>query len=231
MAHVIYAIKMFLFRNQFQLSTEELSGLKRFTAFTGALYVKAWFSAPSAIAAPAGDLSFLKGLVSYPDSDIAKATSKKFARHLWYLSEDLAGLALFDSSITDDEKRGIVAALKDEADDDHQPRATVDTEAKEAVANKTVADFVTSASGHIFEAFNIDTDFLVKDPSEWEEDPSFQSSKKALHGIAVVNDFAERGVALIQDYNQILTKDEQQRQYLLQVVEWHRRQFPEAKKS
>jgi hypothetical protein len=48
--------------------------------------------------------------------------------------------------------------------------------------------------------------------------------------IAIVNDFAERGVALKQNCNQILTKDEQQRQYLLQVIEWYREQFPIAKK-
>jgi len=34
------------------------------------------------VAAPAGDLTFLKELLSYPDSDIAKATSKTFANHL-----------------------------------------------------------------------------------------------------------------------------------------------------
>ena len=68
-------------------------------------------------------------------------------------------------------------------------------------------------------------DFLDTDPSECEDMPSYQSSQQALCGIATVNDFAERGVALIQDYNQLLTKDEQQRQYLLQVVESHRRQF------
>jgi len=36
---------------------------------------------------------------------------------------------------------------------------------------------------------------------------------------------------MIQDYNQILTKDEDQRQYLLQVVERHRHQFPDVKKT
>ena len=71
---------------------------------------------------------------------------------------------------------------------------------------------------------------MDKDPTEWEDDPIFQSSLKLVSGISVINDFAERGVALIQDYNQLLTKDEQQRQCLLQVVEWHRRHFPNANK-
>ena len=41
----------------------------------------------------------------------------------------------------------------------------------------------------------------------------------------------ELGVALIQEYNQILTKDEGQKQALLQVVSEHRKQFPDVKKS
>jgi len=70
-------IKMYLFRNQFQLTAKEIAGLKHFTAFTGILYIKAWFAAPSVITASAGDLVLLKGLISCLDSEIAKATSKK----------------------------------------------------------------------------------------------------------------------------------------------------------
>jgi hypothetical protein len=77
----------------------------------------------------------------------------------------------------------------------------------------------------------LNTEFLDKDPAEWLNDQSFTSSQQVLLAIAVVNDFAERGVALIQDYNKVHTKDEQQRQYLLQVVEWHRRQFHGARKQ
>jgi len=125
----------------------------------------------------------------------------------------------------------MVTEMKQDAQDNPMPQAQVDLTAKEIINTKTVADFVTSASLRIFEAFNISMDFLDKDPSEWENSPSFQSSQKVMSGIATVNDFAERGVALSQEYNQVLTKDEQQRQYLLQVVEWHRRQFPSVNKT
>ena len=73
-------------------------------------------------------------------------------------------------------------------------------------------------------------DFLKKDPSEWKDDTSFQSSQQSLCGITTVSDFTERGVALIQDYNVMLTKGEQQRQYLLQVMDWHHCQYPDTKK-
>ena len=61
-------IKMYLFRNQFWLTAKELAGLKHFTAFTGILYIKAWFAAPSAIAAPAGNVAGIVkriGLISW----------------------------------------------------------------------------------------------------------------------------------------------------------------------
>ena len=41
----------------------------------------------------------------------------------------------------------------------------------------------------------------------------------------VVNDLAERGVALIQHFNASITRDEEHKQYLLQVVEDHRSSF------
>ena len=169
--------------------------------------------------------------MSFPDSEIAMAVSKKFANNLWYLSEDLAGLAPSDKSIAVDTKREIIAALKDEGQNNPQPRARVDLAATEAISTKTVADFVTSASGKIVDAFKVSMDFLHKDPVEWVNDASFQSSKQVLCRIAAINDFAERGVALIQDYNEVLTKDEQQRQYLLQAVEWHRHHFLDTKKQ
>lgn len=43
--------------------------------------------------------------------------------------------------------------------------------------------------------------------------------------LTVVNDPAERGVKLIEDYNQLLTKDEEDLQFLLQVVSEYRKKF------
>ena len=39
----------------------------------------------------------------------------------------------------------------------------------------------------------------------------------------IVNDIAEIGVKLIEDYNKLITNNEQQKQYLLQVVSNYRR--------
>ena len=68
---------------------------------------------------------------------------------------------------------------------------------------------------------------LPRNPALWEEDEAFRDLQGILKGLAVVNDRAERGVALalIQDLNKKLTKDEDQLKFLLQVVSKHRRQF------
>ncbi|KAF0302484.1 Uridine-cytidine kinase 2-B [Amphibalanus amphitrite] len=60
---------------------------------------------------------------------------------------------------------------------------------------------------------------------------NFDHPAGKANGITVVNNFAERGVALMEAYNLTLTKDEDQRQYILQVVEAHRGRFPNASKG
>ncbi|GBO42023.1 hypothetical protein AVEN_137752-1 [Araneus ventricosus] len=42
---------------------------------------------------------------------------------------------------------------------------------------------------------------------------------------------SERGVKLMQDFNGLLTVDEEQKQFLLQCVEDHRKQYPDCKKA
>ena len=69
------------------------------------------------------------------------------------------------------------------------------------------------------------------DPANWEEDSRYQAAALVVRELRVVNDFAERGVALMQAYNLALTKDEDQRQFLLQVDEDHRKLYLDARKS
>lgn len=52
-----------------------------------------------------------------------------------------------------------------------------------------------------------------------------------VNDINVVNDTAERAVKLMQDYNPMLTKDEEQKQYILQVVKNYQKQFPMSTKE
>jgi len=67
--------------------------------------------------------------------------------------------------------------------------------------------------------------FLEIDPAEWINNEDYTRSQAICRSMRVVNDLAERGVALIQHFNASITRDEEQKQYLLQVVEDHRSLF------
>lgn len=72
---------------------------------------------------------------------------------------------------------------------------------------------------------------MKKNPKEWPFDEHYNNGKRVLGYIKVVNDTAERSVKLAQDFNNILTRNEEQQQYVLQCVQAHRKSFPDTTKE
>jgi hypothetical protein len=66
-------------------------------------------------------------------------------------------------------------------------------------------------------------DFLDLYPKLWNENDQYIKGKELVNNLNVVNDIAERGVKLIEDYSKLITKSEDMKQYLLQVVSECRR--------
>jgi hypothetical protein len=66
---------------------------------------------------------------------------------------------------------------------------------------------------------------------EWDNAPHYKSAIQRIKFLEVVNDNAERGIALIKTYNSKLTTDEEQKQCVLQLVEEHRKSFKSPNKS
>lgn len=94
-----------------------------------------------------------------------------------------------------------------------------------------IENFISSETNEFFNRFNFDTSFLQKDPSTWSVDESYQNAFEVVNKINVVNDAAERGIKLIEDYNDLLTKNEDQKQLVLQVVSDYRSHYPDCKKN
>jgi len=80
-------------------------------------------------------------------------------------------------------------------------------------------------SRSFFMTSGIDDSFLEIPVCEWHQSECYKSAVNKIKNIPCVNDTAERGVAFIQTFN-ATTKNEAQKQYLLQVIEQHWRQFP-----
>ena len=63
--------------------------------------------------------------------------------------------------------------------------------------------------------------FLSKDPYMWEEYESYQQLERNVQELTlmvVVNDRDGHGIALIEKYNECLTRDEDQKQFILRFV-------------
>ncbi|KAF0744220.1 Uncharacterized protein FWK35_00019537, partial [Aphis craccivora] len=205
MSKAIYSIKIFLFLR---------------------IYIKQWFCARAAALALNMDLKFIKDIILYEviDEQISKSALKKMC--------EATSLAFFDDKVSSQTKIKMVKAMQSrDIESEANKRIILKPNEIYDYSNKDISDFISIQSSNFFNRFGIPMDFLDLDPKLWNENDQYKRSKELVNNINVVNDIAERGVKLIEDYNKLLTKNENQKQYLLQVVSEYRQQFPDCKKS
>lgn len=232
MSKAIYVLKMFLFRKQLKLKSKVEKSLSEICIFIVLIYVRAWFTCPLAPAAPNHDLQFIKKLQDYKliDSNLSQVSLKKFKNHLWYLNAESAAMAFFDEELSDDVKRRMVVKLEN-IDDEFDCQKRVEVNNVESLYGLNIDSFITSQSRRFFERFEINTDFLEIDPSEWPHNDGYNEGLNRVKTIRVVNDTAERAIKLIEEYNNILTKNEDQKQFLVQILSDYKKKVPDARKS
>lgn len=234
LSKALYCLKIYMFRKQFKISIRETNILRKICVFIVLFYVKIWFSAPNAITAPNSDLQLMKNLIEYRKihPEIANAALEKLCKHLWYLHEQLACLALFDETVLPDEKLKIVQKINSKVSvKKSSKRYSVPYKTISLLAEKGISDFVTPNSLFIFEQFNLPYGFLNTEPNTWESNLDYQQCLNTFKKLKVVNDTAERGVALTENFNAGLTHNEDERQKIFQTVQNHRSQYPTCTKS
>ena len=62
-------------------------------------------------------------------------------------------------------------------------------------------DLVTRGSLSLFQKLGISSKFMEKDPDTWQHCDDYCEALKVVNALTVTNDHAERGIALIQEYN------------------------------
>lgn len=129
-----------------------------------------------------------------------------------------------------DVKKEMVRALNWSASHEEGMKRVIVGELNE-IENKEIYDFISVTSKNFFQKLNFPTEFLESDPATWNKNESYSKCCKIINNLKVVNDTAERGIKLINEYNQLLTKDEEQKQFLLQVVKDYKTRFPDVKKE
>lgn len=237
MAKAIYCLKIFLFRGQFKLSDEEHSALEAVCIFLVRVYCKAWFNAHKAHSAPKQDFDLLRCLLDYQeiDKDISERALVKFSNHLWYFNAELVALVFFDPSISDEEKSEMANKVLTQTETETENSRIVNPKFRrhqlEELVNAGLSGLITKGTMNFFERFQINADFLREPPSSWPENIHFKEGLGIVKSLKVVNDVAERGVKLITDFNNLLTNDEEQKQYVLQVVHKCRKLYPDVSKQ
>ena len=131
--------------------------------------------------------------------DISKATVKKLLGQQWYLSVELIPSCLFDRNVSIETKIKISQTLKDKT-------MTMTNHRKELLFTRKISCAENWKISHLREAevflmyWHLNSDFLHKDPDQWETEDSFVQSRTIVSKLKVVNDCAERGVVLATEY-------------------------------
>ncbi|GBN09310.1 hypothetical protein AVEN_207059-1 [Araneus ventricosus] len=92
--------------------------------FIVTIYVKPWRQCVLAVKTPYKHLCFLKSLKAYEkvNESISKAALQKFSQQLWYCTDEIAVLALFDDDVDEETKLKMVANLHREIFSTHEKR-------------------------------------------------------------------------------------------------------------
>jgi hypothetical protein len=97
---------------------------------------------------------------------------------------------------------------------------------------KRLHELVTGTTVAVLRHLNMDMRLLLTiNPENWEASPRFLRMKQDIKSITVVNDSAERAMALMTEFNDTLTKNESEKQMLLQVVEENRQRITDVSKK
>ena len=183
MAKAIYALKIELLftvnKTIFNLTARELQGIQRLNRFIIRVYLQSWFSCRLTADAPVNDILLIQRLYDYDDAVLGSTGLKMMLRHSWYMSPELATLALFSSLLSDKEKTDLVRTIQ--ADRGPHLMKTLPQSFDNLRASKT-----------FFETSNIDASFLDVPVENWSDTPSFQVAAVFVRNLVCINDSAER---------------------------------------
>lgn len=235
MATILYSAKMYAFGELLNYDQGKMDKLRRICLFNALFYVKAWLSACSAADASVNDLQLWNDLIWYKrfDPAVAQAAMTALNRHLWYLTEEIAPFALFSTLLSDSYKKQIIRQLlrhEDESTSCLQKGVPILPQLSTSSPTQ-ISSLIGAKSWQLFRLLRLDSSWMNLTPTQWVTDAAYNEAAMFVHNCRVVNDMAERAVKLITDFAGTITKDELQRQYLLQTVEKHRREIANFKKN
>lgn len=234
MSQSIYLLKIELLSHLFHMLPEERRIVHRMADFIALFYANLFLRSRISVFDPNDDFHFLASMLWYQEEDdqIATAVLASIKRHLWYLAEELVVLALFNESLSDFTRMLMAKKLFDT----RRPTSfkpgkptfpTIDLDTP-----PLFHQFIGPRSWLLFSILQLNRsqDWLQLPPTFWPLMSDYCYARDFVKRLEVTNDCAERGVKLIGDFKDY-TDEETQRQFLLQVVEDHRKNIPSMLKK
>lgn len=238
MGKSIYILKIFLLKDLFPVTDNEMRKITRLVGFVLHLYGCFFLSASLSTAAPRIDLNFWYSLIQYQhiDPEIAASAKASMRRHLWYLTPELVVFGLFDDGLPNQEKQLMAVELR------RKPRPLLFAPGKPGQPNfdpvaahltqvrPPLASFVTDRSWLLFSLLDANGDWLENDPSTWLNDPEYLHLQELIKDMEVVNDSAERAVKDVAEYAE-MSRDPNHRDNVILVANDHRGRVAQMRKG
>lgn len=113
MAYAIYFLKMELMSERFQMSAHETRNVHQMAIFIALFHARPFLQSRLASISPAIDLKHLSQMNSYKKKDekVANVAIKSISNHLWYLTEELVIFSVFDETLPNALRQGMVKKL------------------------------------------------------------------------------------------------------------------------
>ena len=212
MSKAIYLLKMELMTERISVTVEERRQIHQMVQFIALFYAKYFLRSRIAVFSPQDDLKFLSSMISYRDEDpdLAIPVIASIKRHLWYLSEELVVLALFNEELGSFTRSVMAQKLFS------IPRPDVFKVGKPKYPTiddnnlPLLSSLLGPRSWLIFSLLGLTNsqDWLQLPPKYWDLISDYRVARDFCFNLQVVNDCAERAIKLVEDFSRI-TKDEE----------------------
>ena len=182
------------------------------TFFILFVYLESLFRSSSLFTAACDDLKPHQRLLKfgYIHKKLANVGLTVLRRHTWYLTQELVPVCLFNNNLPVD-------------------NLSIQKPVLPTISSKSVVDYIGPRSTTLFSILGISYK-LLSDP-DWRQYPEYIKIKMTLKNLTPINESCERALALATKFNGHITRDEQQYQNLVLVIEAHRKKFSIMKKS
>ena len=218
MANSLYSNVMYDFQDVLDYDADTIASLRRFVVFNVLIYIPHFLSAGVGSDAPFNDLKLFKLISRFRiiDGELSDTVLNVLRRNLWFLNQEVVVFSLFSNKLSIDEKSRIAAKPITFPVPDHiecgKPKFP------DLLEKTQFVDLIGPKSWFMFLKLKVGYGWLSKSVELWKDDPNFKTVENFVQTVKTTNDTAERAVKLMTDYAQILTKDEDMRQWILQAV-------------